>query len=206
MSVISSSFATPRPGRSTGLKNPDLEKCLWPSLALALALALALDDWKTTLWSWKQGWKPALWNLIENFPPPHKLFHLSNTSAKIFHPVLPLPWPWLAPLWSSKPRWKPRQTPSQSQSLDLECCVCIESPLRSRDDLAMETDPKSKMDSYLSDDRDSAPPWQHLNCCHEYFFGLHTLSGFRPLCEQPSFKTGPILIAYRKYEYWVEIN
>ena len=186
MSVTLSSFATPRPWRSTILKNPDLEKCLWPSLALALTLTTERQP--LDLESKGRNLDFEIWLKISL--PLINCFTFSNTSAKMFHPVLPLPWPWLTPLWSSKPRWKPRQTPSQSQSPDLECCVCIESPLRSRDDLAMETDPKSKMDSYLSADRDSAPPWQHLNCCHEYFFGLHTLSGFRPLCEQPSFKTG----------------
>ena len=71
-------------------------------------------------------------------------------------------------LWSSKPRWKLRQ----ELSLPIRSGACIE-----RGWLGNGSDPKSKMDSYLSVpvDRDSAS-WHNLNCCHEYFFGTLAVS------------------------------
>ena len=84
--------------------------------------------------------------------------------------------------------WHPLDPQSQGETLLLlllslqirSAGVCIERE-RERESLLRRrwlgngTDPKSKMDSYLSGDRDS-PPWDNLNRLHEYFFGMPTLS------------------------------
>ena len=95
-------------------------------------------------------------------------------------------------LWSSKPRWKLRQELwAVSQSPDQESGVA---PALRRGWLGNGSDPKSKMDSYLSVpvDRDSAS-WHNLNCCHEYFFGTLAVS-LGALCQNVNYCLHSILI------------